>query len=541
MNIENTKRVEKLMTLFRGSTEAHGVYTQQLNQDPFKQKVKGKAMTVSATPTLKKWTQHYNGVVGIGIIPINSSNMCYWGALDIDGEVDHISLQKSIQKNKFPLVCCYSKSKSAHCFLFLDQPVEASVMRTVLEEMSSKLGYAGCEIFPKQNQLNVEKGDFGNWLNMPYFGNTRRGVLLEDGKLKEQDIDDFLDYAYSKRLNMADFNQMTGKMKMKLDHLDAELEGAPPCLQYILQTEGIQEGQRNKLLFNITVYCKKRFGDNFKDKVKEIYDKYCDEPLSIKELDRTVESAGSEKDYRYMCKDGMLRKYCNSSICVDREYGIDLSSEIKGIKNAVRILFDQPIYVVEVELDAGLPQKLYVDTDQLFSQEAFRKECSMQLHKTFSPVKPLTWNEIVSRVINTAINQDPPPDMSEEYRLYSALSDFLVNKARTKASALLETDGVFHDVDNGRIYFKLDDFRNYLQRKQIYGKEMTSWKLGSRLNNLYIPTEDIDYTSQTTKKKRIEIKDETKTIRRKSVYLRYISDQDISITETLESIAEEVL
>ena len=541
MNIEDTQRVEKLMTLFRGSTEAHGVYTQQINQDPFKQKVKGKAITVSATPTLKKWFQHFNGVTGIGIIPINSDNMCYWGALDIDGEVDHKALQTSIQQNKFPLVCCYSKSKSAHCFLFMEQPVEASVMRTVLEEMSSKLGFAGCEIFPKQDTLNTAKGDFGNWLNMPYFGNTRVGVLLQDGKLVEQDIDTFLKYAYSKRLDMAAFNKLTSKMKMRLDHLDAELEGAPPCLQYILQTEGIKEGQRNKLLFNIAVYCKKRFGDDFKDKVKEIYDKYCDEPLSIKELDRTIDSAGGDKEYRYMCKDGMLRKYCNSSICVDREYGIDLSSEIKGIKNAVRILFDQPIYVVEVELDAGLPQKLYVDTDQLFSQEAFRKECSMQLHKTFSPIKPGAWNEIVSRVINTAINQDPPPDMSEEYRLFSALSDFIVNKARTKASVLLETDGVYHDCEKGLIYFKLDDFRNYLQRKQIYGKEMTSWKLGSRLNNMYIPTDEIDYKSQTRKKKKIEIKDETKTIRRKSVYLRCISDKDISLTESLEAIAEEVL
>lgn len=541
MNIENTQRIEKLMTLFKGSTDAHGVYTQQSNQDPFKQKVKGRAITVSATPSLKKWAKHFNGEVGIGIIPINSDNMCYWGALDIDGDVDHKALQTAIQKNKFPLVCCYSKSKSAHCFLFLEQPVDASVLRTVLEEMSSKLGFAGCEIFPKQDKLNVEKGDFGNWLNMPYFGGTRVGVLLQDGELVEQNIDEFLEYAYKKRLTMADFQALTGKMKTKLDYLDAELEGAPPCLQYLLQTEGIQEGYRNKLLFNIAVYCKKRFGDDFKDKVKEIYDKYCDEPLSIKELDRTIESAGSDKDYRYMCKDGMLRKYCNSSICIDREYGIDLSSEVRSIKNAVRILFDQPIYAVEVELDAGLPQKLYIDTDQLFSQEAFRKECSMQLHKTFSPVKPVAWNEIVSRIINTAINQDPPPDMSEEYRLFSALSDFLVNKARTKASVLLETDGVYHDCDKGRIYFKLDDFRNYLQRKQIYGKELTSWKLGSKLNNLSVPTDEIDYKTQTRKKRKILIKDETKTVRRKSIYLRYISDQDISITETLESIAEEVL
>ena len=42
MNNDNTKIVEKLMTLFRGSTRAHGVYTETI-EDPLKQKVKGKA------------------------------------------------------------------------------------------------------------------------------------------------------------------------------------------------------------------------------------------------------------------------------------------------------------------------------------------------------------------------------------------------------------------------------------------------------------------------------------------------------------------
>ena len=530
--MENVKRIEKLMTLFKGSTRAHGVYTEQIDKDPFKQKVKGKAMTIPSAPTIKKWTQHYNGELGLGVVPINENNQCYWGALDIDGEVDHVSLQTNIQKLNLPLVCCYSKSKSAHCFLFLNTPIEARTMRTILEEMSSKLGYSGCEIFPKQDVLNTDKGDLGNWLNMPYFGGTRLGVLLTDGKLVEQDIDTFLTYAYSKRLDTAGITKLTASMKKMIDSLDKDLEGAPPCLQYILQTQGIQEGQRNKLLFNITVYCKKRFGEDFKDEVKKIYDKYCDEPLSIKELDRTIQSTGN-KDYMYQCKDGMLKQYCNSSICVDREHGIDLSTEIKTIKNAVRILSNPIMYAVEVELDAGLPQKVYVDTDQLFSQELFRKECSMQLHKTFNPMKPAGWSQIVSRVINTAINQDPPSDMSEENMLFSALSDFVVNKAREKITVLLESDGVFHDTEQGRIYFKLEDFRSYLQRKQIYGKELTTWKLGNKLNKLMVSTDEVDFKTETRIKRKVEVLDETKKIRGKSIYLRYVNVDDINLDEAI--------
>ncbi len=71
MDTQGIKNVEKLMTLFRGSTKAHGVYTQMLDHDPLKKKVKGKALTVSMAPTLRKWIQHVEGQVGLGIIPIN--------------------------------------------------------------------------------------------------------------------------------------------------------------------------------------------------------------------------------------------------------------------------------------------------------------------------------------------------------------------------------------------------------------------------------------------------------------------------------------
>ena len=248
MELAEIKNVEKLMTLFRGSSKAHGVYTEQIDRDPLKKKVKGKAMTVSMAPSIKKWIQHVEGKAGLGIIPINEDNQCYWGVLDIDGEVDHIKLQERIQALGLPLVECYSKSRSAHCFLFLEEAVPAESIRSILEEMASKLGVAGCEIFPKQNTLNIEKGDLGNWLNMPYYNGTRRGVLLKDGKLQEFELPDFLAYAYSKRLSPEDWNKLIGHIQKNLEDLETVLQGAPPCIQYILKTQGIKEGNRNKLM-----------------------------------------------------------------------------------------------------------------------------------------------------------------------------------------------------------------------------------------------------------------------------------------------------
>ena len=541
MDTQGIKYIEKLMTLFRGSSKAHGVYTQVLDKDPLKKKVKGKALTISMAPTLKKWIEHVEGRVGLGIIPINEENRCWWGVLDIDGEVDHMSLQKRIQALELPLVECYSKSKSAHCFLFLENPTDAESIRSILEEMASKLGVAGCEIFPKQNTLNVEKGDLGNWLNMPYFNNTRKGVRLRDGKLEELDLPEFLEYAYSKRLSQEDWNKLIGHIQKSIDELETVLEGAPPCIQYILKTQGICEGTRNKLMYNIAIYCKKKYPEDiFADKVKEIHDQFAQDPLSIKELNQIIDSVKG-KEYRYQCKDGMLKQFCNSSICVERENGIDFSTEIKTIKNATRILTTPPIYAVEVELESERPSKVYVTTDQLFRQDLFRKECSEQLHKTFLPLSAKQWNQMSTNIINNAINQDPPYDMMEESQLYFALIDYLANRLQGTPIALEQEEGVYHNKNEHQIYFKLSGFRSYLIRRGMFDKNLTNWKLGNKLNALYVPTDEVDFKSETSVKRQIKIDSATLRVRGKVEYLRRVAEEEVPKAEELRDSIEGVL
>ena len=541
MDTQGIKYIEKLMTLFRGSSKAHGVYTQVLDKDPLKKKVKGKALTISMAPTLKKWIEHVEGRVGLGIIPINEENRCWWGVLDIDGEVDHMSLQKRIQALELPLVECYSKSKSAHCFLFLENPTDAESIRSILEEMASKLGVAGCEIFPKQNTLNVEKGDLGNWLNMPYFNNTRKGVRLRDGKLEELNLPEFLEYAYSKRLSQEDWNKLIGHIQKSIDELETVLEGAPPCIQYILKTQGICEGTRNKLMYNIAIYCKKKYPEDiFADKVKEIHDQFAQDPLSIKELNQIIDSVKG-KEYRYQCKDGMLKQFCNSSICVERENGIDFSTEIKTIKNATRILTTPPIYAVEVELESERPSKVYVTTDQLFRQDLFRKECSEQLHKTFLPLSAKQWNQMSTNIINNAINQDPPYDMMEESQLYFALIDYLANRLQGTPIALEQEEGVYHNKNEHQIYFKLSGFRSYLIRRGMFDKNLTNWKLGNKLNALYVPTDEVDFKSETSVKRQIKIDSATLRVRGKVEYLRRVAEEEVPKAEELRDSIEGVL
>lgn len=536
----DVEQVEKLMTLFRGNRKAHGVYIEDPGKDPLKPKVKGRAMTASSPPTLKKWTAHINGEQGIGIIPINEESKCYWGALDIDGKIDHKHLLNTVEALELPLVICYSKSRSAHCFLFLENQVDAGSIRSILEEMASKLGVAGCEIFPKQDSLNLEKGDFGNWLNMPYYHeDQRRCIVLDNGQIRELNLQEFIDYAFKRRLNEAQWQEMIGKIQKNLEDLNAVLEGAPPCIQYILKTQGIVEGNRNKLMYNIAVYCKKRYDeDHWQDEVKRIHDDFAQNPLTIKELDTIIKSVNG-KEYRYQCKDSLLKQFCNSSLCVDRDNGIDFSTEIKQLKNATRILTDPNIFAVEVEMEGERPSKVYVTIEELFRQDLFRKACAEQLHKTFVPIKGNTWNELSTNIVNNAVNQDPPLDMLPGVQLYMALTNYIRNRAQTDPAVMANEEGVFHNTATGIIYFRIHGFRNFLIRQGMFGRDLTTVALGHKLSKgLEMPTEEMDMDLATCKKRFIEIGTKTVKVNNKAQAFRYISAEEIDLSNDLQKTYE---
>ena len=46
-------------------------------------------------------------------------------------------------------------------------------MQSKLKQFAKVLGYEGSEIFPKQTEILVERGDTGNFLNLPYHNETK--------------------------------------------------------------------------------------------------------------------------------------------------------------------------------------------------------------------------------------------------------------------------------------------------------------------------------------------------------------------------------
>src|SRR5210317_2510027 len=177
--------LERLKDIFRGLESAHGVTkkTDEIRHDG-KNEVRSK--TIREPVTNELWQKHLKGEEpGLGIIPIKEENKCKWGAIDIDTyPFDHLKLIKKIREKKLPLIVFRSKSGGAHVYCFVKQFVPASLMRQKLQMMASALGYAKAEIFPKQSTIKAERGDIGNFLNMPYHGGDRtvRYAIGDDGQ-----------------------------------------------------------------------------------------------------------------------------------------------------------------------------------------------------------------------------------------------------------------------------------------------------------------------------------------------------------------------
>ena len=175
--------IDRFAKVFRGLDRAYGAV--DLTKKDASGKQQGIYKIVREPRTRAVFESHLKGDVSIGVVPINEENTCLWGAIDVDMyPLDHQEIVQRVRKLQFPLVVCRSKSGGGHLFLFLTEAVDAEKLQHKLKELASELGYAAStEIFPKQIKLLVERGDTGNFLNLPYFDSEGglRYAVKEDG------------------------------------------------------------------------------------------------------------------------------------------------------------------------------------------------------------------------------------------------------------------------------------------------------------------------------------------------------------------------
>ena len=468
---------ERFATLFRGLERAYGSL-QIGDKDARTQKQKGQYLFVKEPRTTATFDAHLAGKQSIGVVPINEDNLCVWGAIDIDQyPLDHVALIRRVEKLELPLVVCRSKSAGAHVFLFLKDFVEAEALQLKLKEIAAELGYGGCEIFPKQIKLVVERGDNGNFLNLPYFDQEGglRYALKSDGSAAT--LEEFLKYAEESAIDVADLDTL---LTQEAPAVDDRLKDGPPCLQALLR-QGFPEGTRNNGLFNLGVYLRKAYPDDWETRILDYNQTIMSPPLDLKEVNVVADQIG-KKDYQYKCADQPICSFCNKDLCRSRKHGVGGGANTPTVANLRKYGNEPPLWFLDVN---GSPVEL--DTEGLQKQARFQILCMEQINFMPRTVARAAWEALMNGLLSQMISTEGAViSTSDDTSLRGQFNDLLeefsthMQSAQDKEEILLRRP--WTDEKTKRTYFRLKDFESYLKRHKFF--EYKSNKVAQRIRDM---------------------------------------------------------
>ena len=496
--------LKRFQALFRGLGRTHGVY------DPRTKKSYTKHQPISEG----EWLGHLKGAQGIGVCPILDDNKSVvFAALDVDnhkGQEKDESFDFRVVEAKaavldLPLVVCRSKRGGAHCYLFLTEPAPAKTVVQKLKEYAALLGYSGCEIFPKQYALEENSTSFGNWINFPYFGDGGR-YAVKGGE--ELSLAAFLDYAEGMKVD---------PKRLKKSATKDMLDDGPPCLNILLK-QGVVEGLRNQVLFNVGVYLNKKFPDinMFTEELERVNDEKFDPPLSGREVASVIYSVTRKKDYFYTCSQAPLCDACDKSECRKRPYGIkpgDKHFAQLSYGTLSKITTDPPLWEFQVN-----DSYIRVSTDDLMDVSRFRKKCMEVLTMLPPSLRRDDWEQMIAARMENVKIIEAPEDASAKGQMRIKLNDFLLLSERGTKNMQDLLHGI-PVLQEGRYYFRSQDFTKYLNtqrvmpRKQeelwvmlsdigcthesltVKGKAIEAWVFGGELNR---QTENFEIQKEST-------------------------------------------
>jgi len=486
---------EQFNEIFDGSKRAHGTFN--VNTEGSGQKKQGVARTIKTVgATLQNWQDHLEGKTGLGIIPINEDNLVKWGVVDVDTyPLDLPALVKKIESFKLPLVVCRSKSGGAHIFCFTTDWVSAGDMQDKLRELAAGLGYGGVEIFPKQREVLVDRGDIGSWLNMPYFEGETSIRYGFDPKGNSLSPEDFVKFVNKRKVTHEDL------MNLSVPEVD-ELVDGPPCLKTLLK-QGFPEGTRNNGLFNVGVYLKQATPEKWQTEIEEYNRKFVTPPLPAKEV-LTLIGTLDKKEYNYKCSDEPIRSYCDVQKCRTCKFGVGKGNTAPTFSSLAKLDAKPPLWFLSID-----DKRLELTTEQLQNQTKFQRICMETLNIMPPKTNERAWQAQIQTLMDGGMEIiEVSNDISLDGQFKELLESFCTDlaQASTREEVLLGKPY----TEKGYTYFRIKDLKEFLVKHRFTDLETNKiasklrdmkakhvfWNLKGRGTNVwYIP--EFDYMDET--------------------------------------------
>jgi hypothetical protein len=460
-------QVSDFMSVFKGNIHNYGQHVYKYIEG--EEKENGTNATIkNKLVTEATFKDHLNGKKGLGIIPINEENKCYFAVIDVDIYKVNLNMYvDAIEKNNFPLVPFKSKSGGLHIYCFFKNPVDAKAAVDIMRKMAAVLSIdllvkntenRMVEIFPKQYKL--DKNKVGSWINLPYYdaGGPSRQCAMKDGK--ELSLSEALLLIKEKRSTLNEIRSFLDE----LPHKDG-----PPCLQsiYILNSLDKNSG-RNNYLFSFGVYLKKKDENFFEQALFEI-NRTLSKPLTGEELERTILSSLRRKDYQYKCNESPCVDYCKKKVCKTRDFGVGKDGGYFSnldYGELIQYKTHEPYYEWDIKLQEvdGFKKLRFKNEDEIIKQDAFLKLCFRELHVLPTKLKPSEWFKIINQSLEELKIEevDVDSDTSSMSMFRSIFFEFLLNRAMAATKDQILTKRVYFDATKDEYYFRTKDLMDYL-------------------------------------------------------------------------------
>ena len=448
--------MDKFKSIFSGLEIAYGQYQPGERGENGKQK--GKAFICRRDVTDDLWINHLKGKgPALGIIPITQNNDCRWGCIDIDEyNFNHLELIQSIRKLNLPLIVCRSKSGGAHVFLFTKKNISASLMQSKLKQMAIILGYEGSEIFPKQTEILVERGDTGNFLNLPYY-NEMKGLRYA---FNDNGSSCTLEEFYKLYDLYSCTEEDLQNIKTEEKKIEEAFPGGPPCLNKLAST-GFGEGSRNNALFNIAVYYKQSHPDSWEDEIVKANQKFMEPSLSNNEVQQLIKSVNRKGYDKYRCKDAPINAVCQSGLCRTKRFGVGYGEEEMPVLGSLTKYASKP---PEWFLDVD-KKRIQLKSEQLYSPNLFALACLDQANLIVPIPKPKDWKQHFLKPMMDGLQEvEPLESLNPVNELTNLLQDWTTNRQSARTLDDILNKLPYTDDQREFTYFRMEDFYNFCKR-----------------------------------------------------------------------------
>lgn len=456
---------EKLSAFFLGLSRAYGECLSITPSTPG-QKTECRYRVVYGVVGNKVWEEHIEGTRSIGIIPINDSNQCHFGAIDIDVYTEEATkdLIDKVRHYNLPLIPCRSKSGGIHLYVFLSGPIKASALREKLGYMASLMGYGTSEVFPKQNAVAAAKGEVANFINMPYYNGDKTSRFAFDHEGNKLSLDQFIQEVEDRRLSPKEF---IDKPLAKVDPIDG-LEGCPPCIE-VMCRDKVGTGKRNEALLAIAIYLKKRYNyseEAGSDELNNYNVRFMDPLVGINEVVQLWKSV-YKKEYFYPCKRSPCRDFCDKKECAKREYGYKCGASDQGLPFTLSSLakYDTipPIWFVDM---GGFDKRLELSTEALQKQLVFQGICMVTLNTMPPIVKEAVWREAINELMSTVTIIPAPDNSTPEGLCKEYIREFCLSQHRSSSRVEdILLGNVF--TDNEGHWLRSKDLLSFLEAQRF--------------------------------------------------------------------------